>query len=429
MRYTLHAHQDIQFLPAKNRLIIDDVDIHLEPLQSKLLFLLVEHPNQVLTLEQIVESVWQRSQVSHNLVRQVVSALRAHLGDDMRPYNIIETVPKQGYLLSVEVTLEQTNNQSISKPKRLHWSWLMGSTIAATALVASVIFALHSAPSKRINEATKLVIHPFTLENEQDNDLSDSIENYLYYGLNSKGIDVYRHKLDGSAEQLKGSLTEERNHYKLTLFLDQGDNAPIQIEKTFTLEDYFTAIGDVATELKTQINHDDWQYEPNSHQITSVDNLNDWQIISQGIEHLYSGSDELNFLNRPLNAMQQQGRDNYLVDALLSYSRSVDYLKAPTQKKKDDALLYARQAFKQDPRCDISNLSLGLALMINQEYDQAYPYLSYAVETSPSALGYYLLYKVDQKTHNDRGAKYYLHRFQCMAQKPLDGVFTLSALK
>lgn len=163
--------------------------------------------------------------------------------------------------------------------------------------------------------------------------------------------------------------------------------------------------------------------------MTSVNNFDDWQVISEGIESLYSGSDKLDSIETELDEIHQQGRDNYLVDALLSYSSSVEYLKHQDEGTKAKALMFAKEAFEQDPRCDISNLSLGLALIINQQYDQAYPYLSYAVETAPSALGYYLLYKVDQKTKNNKGAEYYHKRFQAMANKPLDGLFVLSALK
>lgn len=78
-----------------HQLLIHDVAIHLEPLQSRLLVLLIEHRAQVISLEDIVQKVWQRSHVSDNLVRQVISALRGHLDDNARPYRIIKTIPKQ----------------------------------------------------------------------------------------------------------------------------------------------------------------------------------------------------------------------------------------------------------------------------------------------------------------------------------------------
>lgn len=412
-----------------NQLLIHDVAIHLEPLQSRLLVLLIEHRAQVVSLEDIVQKVWQRSHVSDNLVRQVISALRGHLDDNARPYRIIKTIPKQGYLLDIEVTQSKISKPNLGAKINQYWRWGAGVALIGCSVLSGIHYFSHSAPSQRINEVTKLVIHPFTLESEQDSDLSDSIENYLFYGLNSKGIDVYRHRLNSDADQLRGSLTEQGNSYKLTLFLDEGEGQAVKLEKTFTLDDYFTAIGDLATELKTEINHDDWQYQPSNHQVTSVNNLDDWHVISEGIESLYSGSDELDSITAELDEIHQQGRDNYLVDALLSYSSSVEYLKHQDESTKAEALMFAKEAFEQDPRCDISNLSLGLALIINQQYDQAYPYLSYAVETAPSALGYYLLYKVDQKTKNNKGADYYHKRFQSMASKPLDGLFVLSALK
>ncbi|AJR05678.1 putative Transcriptional regulator [Photobacterium gaetbulicola Gung47] len=58
----------------------------------------------VVSARQIADNVWQKSQVSDNLVYQMVSLLRSQLKDKTRPYQIIKTIPKQEYLFVLQVS-------------------------------------------------------------------------------------------------------------------------------------------------------------------------------------------------------------------------------------------------------------------------------------------------------------------------------------
>ncbi len=101
--YVLQLESPIVFYPSKNKLEVDGAELHLEPLQSRLLKYFVENQGQVLTTQQIADNVWQRNHVSDNLVRQVISSLRGQLKDKARPYRTIKTIPKKGYLFDLEV--------------------------------------------------------------------------------------------------------------------------------------------------------------------------------------------------------------------------------------------------------------------------------------------------------------------------------------
>ena len=109
-------------------------------------------------------------------------------------------------------------------------------------------------------------------------------------------------------------------------------------------------------------------YEVASHRVTSISNYDDWKVISEGISLFYQGKGGPAFsdIAQQLNTIQQQGRDSYLVCALLSYSESLAYLREHKQEDREQALHSAKQAFELNPRCDIANLTLGLALLINQ---------------------------------------------------------------
>ncbi|MTI12097.1 winged helix-turn-helix domain-containing protein, partial [Sansalvadorimonas verongulae] len=119
VQYILHHEPAITFSPSENRLTLDEEDIHLEPLQARLLEFFIEQQGEVLSTRTIADNVWERNQVSDNLVRQVISLLRGQLKDKTRPYRIIKTIPKKGYLFDLEVSKEQPSAQPepISEPE------------------------------------------------------------------------------------------------------------------------------------------------------------------------------------------------------------------------------------------------------------------------------------------------------------------------
>ncbi|MCZ8485641.1 winged helix-turn-helix domain-containing protein [Vibrio lentus] len=91
-------------LPDKNQLVVDSEAIHLEPLQAKLLSYFIENRGQVVSTQQIAADVWRELKCLTIWSDEVINLLRSQLQDKSRPYRIIQTIPKQGYLFDVEVT-------------------------------------------------------------------------------------------------------------------------------------------------------------------------------------------------------------------------------------------------------------------------------------------------------------------------------------
>jgi len=71
--------------------------VALEPKAFDLLVLLLEHPGQVVTKQEILDAVWPRTAVTDNAMTRIVAHLRKALGDDARDARYIETVPTRGY--------------------------------------------------------------------------------------------------------------------------------------------------------------------------------------------------------------------------------------------------------------------------------------------------------------------------------------------
>jgi len=440
--FVLQHDFPISFYPDKNQLVIDDEAIHLEPLQAKLLSYFIEKRGRVVSTQQIATDVWQRTHVSDNLVRQVISLLRSQLQDKSRPYRIIQTIPKQGYLFDIEVTqpnAEPTSVEDASKPatetlapyckKKIipfivtvilavgiiaTWAWnkdfQTNEPVAITARQANVI---------------PVYIHDITLDSVSDYDMSESVYNYLFYGLNSaRNLSGYhfsqlskqgKQSLANNGVELKSWLKRKDGDYVLSVLVQNNaqPNQSHRVEKSFSQDNFFDAIGDAILEIKAIIAPMSSEYGVASHRVTSINNYEDWSVISEGISLFYQGKGGQPFedIAVQLDMIQQQGRDNYLINALLSYSESLAYLQNSEQEDRERALQLAKQAFEMNPRCDIANLTLGLALLINQHANQAFPYLSYAAESTPSPISFYLLSVADKLSDNPKGSQYNYQRY------------------
>jgi DNA-binding response OmpR family regulator len=83
---------------AQRRVTADGRDVQLTPLEFRLLSALVQHPNQVLSRDQLLELVWSDPYgVSRNQVKLYIGYLRKKLAPDASDASPIETVRGFGY--------------------------------------------------------------------------------------------------------------------------------------------------------------------------------------------------------------------------------------------------------------------------------------------------------------------------------------------
>lgn len=431
---------NIVFVPEKHNLVIDGSNCHLEPLQSKLLLLLIRNRGKVLSTQDIADQIWQRSHVSSSLVRQVISQLRAHLQDQKRPYTVIKTIPKQGYLFDIDVTekdqktlpdenskdemLSRFDTPAVAKKKR---NFRLGVSVVIIGFLGWIFWWQSNTIiiEQSSTETVPVVFYDIVLDKNTDYNIAKNTYNYIFYGLNSsKFISGYHFKqlradskkqLTNDSIELKSWIKETDNGYTINISLvnNRDPKLSTKIDKEFNTSNFFDNIGDLILELKTNITPVVAKYNVNNHRLTTVKDYEDWDAISEGISLFYQGNGQREFadIKIRLEEIINESRDNYLVYSLLSYISSVDYLKDGNDTEKKKALDFAYKAFDKNPRCDMANISLGLALILNNDTEKAFPYLYYAAESAPSPLSYYLLNIVEQKSHNERGAAYSYQSF------------------
>lgn len=90
--------------PQLNRIVRGDETLQIEPKIMRVLICLALRPQQVVTREELMSSVWGDVFVSEQVLSRSISELRKALTDDSK--NIIETIPKTGYRLIAPVSFE-----------------------------------------------------------------------------------------------------------------------------------------------------------------------------------------------------------------------------------------------------------------------------------------------------------------------------------
>ena len=115
--------RDLTFPPfrlelANERLWRGSEPLSLRPKAFRLLRYLAEHPERLLTQEELRKALWQHGYVSDSLLRGYIRQLREVLGDDAKDPRFIETAGGRGYRFIAPLTstrlLPSFNESSVS---------------------------------------------------------------------------------------------------------------------------------------------------------------------------------------------------------------------------------------------------------------------------------------------------------------------------
>ena len=100
---TVFEAQGLRVDVLQHEVAVDGVSIHLSRKEFELLRILISHPAQVLTHQQILREVWGPAQQNEtHYLRVLVGQLRQKLGDDPTNPRFIVTVQGVGYRLAIQ---------------------------------------------------------------------------------------------------------------------------------------------------------------------------------------------------------------------------------------------------------------------------------------------------------------------------------------
>ena len=86
-------------IPALDEICRDGTTVKLEPRTMRVLICLAEHGGEVVSVNQLLDTVWQGLVVTQFSVYRAVAILRGAFEDDARDPTYIASVPRRGYRL------------------------------------------------------------------------------------------------------------------------------------------------------------------------------------------------------------------------------------------------------------------------------------------------------------------------------------------
>jgi DNA-binding winged helix-turn-helix (wHTH) protein/Tol biopolymer transport system component len=198
------------------QLIGQDKTVKLEPRTLAFLYYLCQYPQQLISREQLLASVWEDRFVSDDAIRGVVKKLREALGDNAKSPTYIKTVPLKGYMLIASISSVDDN---LSKTDAAIGPWK--NKLAIAILFSMVIFVIflwlnlsnntdfidNASPTIEIEKLTKLS------GTESDGSFSELLQTLIFSHAKARqdAHALYRkHLPSGKVERL---TFEDGGHY------------------------------------------------------------------------------------------------------------------------------------------------------------------------------------------------------------------------
>ncbi len=120
---------DFQIDLSRSVVIQGEHETQVEPKVLQVLYLLAKHQNEVVTHKEIMDHVWQGTEVVPNALQRCIAILRKVLNDNAKSPTIIATHPRIGYRLLAEVSWRSLSEQ----PKGIEPSAVENNQIVKTS--------------------------------------------------------------------------------------------------------------------------------------------------------------------------------------------------------------------------------------------------------------------------------------------------------
>src|ERR1700742_1127913 len=91
--------------PQRRRLSRRDTLVSLTPKAFDVLLFLAQHPNRLVTREELLQAVWGNTFVEEGNLTQYISHLRKALGDNSDDTRLIVTIARKGYQFAMDVSV------------------------------------------------------------------------------------------------------------------------------------------------------------------------------------------------------------------------------------------------------------------------------------------------------------------------------------
>ena len=373
----------------------------------QLLCYLAEHPDEVVSRNQLLDNVWQDQIVADDVLNVAISSLRKALGDDTKSPQYIKTIPRKGYQLIAKVSLVP-NLSTQEKPyvnNRFTLSFIMATVVVALAFAwlfspgspeidhsgsnasdspprqfasSEVTSSGANSLAPELTTKTSLAVLPFDYFASQSqheyiaDGLTEAIINRLVQENNlavTSRTSVYEFKNKNTAipqigEQLKvdwileGSVQLEDEQLQVTAQLIEAKTDKHIWSETFqhNKHDLFAMQTEISAQIAKRFNP---QFESQDQSTNSVSGDAYSTYLKARYYHNKFELNEAEKLYQDALLQDQNFADAYAGIAQLYFLRAFSG-KEKTKNYLKSANRYAIKAFQLDPNSAMTNLNLAL---------------------------------------------------------------------
>ena len=419
--------------PSLNTVSLDGKTTHLEPKVMEVLVCLAQHPGETLPKDKLLQTVWQDTFVTEDVLTRSISELRRVFEDDAKDPRIIQTIPKRGYRLLAPVQVANGNAHRESSagagevPAQEEDGQIRGHrlALAAAALVlaaATVAFALDlgGVRSHFLVKASAPAVHSLAvlplvnLSNDPSQEyFADGVTDALitdlaqisslrvisrtsimHYKNTRKTLPEIARELNVD-EIVEGTVQRSGDRVRITAQLVQGPTDTHLWAKSYErdLRDVLTLEGEaarsVADGIQAQLTP---QEKAHLSQVRTV-NLQALEAFLQGEHHVsnYGSGYDVSELKKAEEYFQQSIEDDpsftpAYIKLALDYSRQSEMSRPGEVYPREKAV--AEKALALDPNLSDAHLALAdVAFSYEWDWATAERELRKALELNPSNAG------------------------------------------
>lgn len=204
---------DWSVLPLTGQMTRGDETVRVEARSMRLLLCLAENAGEVVSIDDLLDQVWQGVVVTPDSVYQAVTGLRRLLGDDPRQPAYIATVPRRGYRMVATVvaadeaavlpaTAQVAANDEFERRTAastgnvrysfFRWLWALAALLVLGGLISTVLLMRPATPhvAAAVPDPHSIAVLPFL-------DLTDTMNEEPF--------------ADGMTEELIDTLSQSRD--------------------------------------------------------------------------------------------------------------------------------------------------------------------------------------------------------------------------
>lgn len=172
--------------PGLNTIECDGKKVRLEPKAIEVLVCLAENAGETVPKERLIRAVWGDTFVTDDVLTRCISELRKALEDDPKEPQAIQTIPKRGYRLLLEIELQAERSEKSSTtglhPHQYRRAVLAGAGIIIVASIA--LYLVRARLWSRPSQAGPIVMAVLPFENLS----RDSEQEYFSDGMTEELI-------------------------------------------------------------------------------------------------------------------------------------------------------------------------------------------------------------------------------------------------